>query len=153
MYHKITNLALSPRQDTLLFTTDANQILKLNINLERPYEVSEFEYLITSFHSKGIIGLDVCIKKQMLATCATDRTVRIWSYNQSNHFTLDLCEAFNEDTYSLALHPSGFHIVIGFSECIRMMNILNNHLVQFKSIAIKNCKEIQFAHGGQYFAC
>ena len=24
MYHKITNMALSPRQDTLLFTTDAN---------------------------------------------------------------------------------------------------------------------------------
>ncbi len=24
MYHKITNMALSPRQDTILFTTDAN---------------------------------------------------------------------------------------------------------------------------------
>ena len=63
MYHKITNMALSPRQDLLLFTTDANQILKVQINLERPNEVDKFEYLISSFHSKGIVGLDVCIKK------------------------------------------------------------------------------------------
>lgn len=81
MYHKITNMALSPKQDTLIFSTDANQILKVQINLERPYEVDGYLYLITSFHSKGIVGLDVCIKKQILATCSTDRTVRIWSYN------------------------------------------------------------------------
>jgi WD40 repeat protein len=91
MYHKVTNMALNPRQDTLLFTTDSNQILKVQINLERPYEVDKYEYLITSFHSKGIVGLDVCIKKQLIATCATDRTVRIWSYNSSNVFSLDLC--------------------------------------------------------------
>lgn len=29
MYHKVTNMALNPRQDTLLFTTDSNQILKI----------------------------------------------------------------------------------------------------------------------------
>ena len=39
IYHKITNMAINPKQDTLLFTTDANQILKVQINLERPYEV------------------------------------------------------------------------------------------------------------------
>jgi cilia- and flagella-associated protein 57 len=152
MYHKITNMAINPKQDTLLFTTDANQILKVQINLERPYEVDKFEYMITSFHSKGIVGLDVCVKKQILATCATDRTVRIWSYNQSNHFNLDLCQQFTEETYSLAIHPSGFHLVVGFGECIKMMNILNNALVSFKSISIKNCREIQFSHGGSYFA-
>lgn len=52
--------------------------------------MDKFEYLITSFHSKGILGLDVCIKKQILATCATDRTIRIWSY-ANNHYQLDLC--------------------------------------------------------------
>lgn len=81
MYHKITNMALSQKQDCLLFSTDANQILKVQINLERPYEVDSFNYLISSFHSKGVVDLDVCIKKQLIATCATDRTVRLWSFN------------------------------------------------------------------------
>ena len=63
MYHKITNMILSPREDLLLFTTDSNQVIKIQINLERPYEVDKFEYLVSSFHSKAIYGLDVCIKK------------------------------------------------------------------------------------------
>lgn len=63
MYRKITNMALSPKEDLLLFTTDTNQIIKIQINLERPYEVDRFEYLVSSFHSKAILGLDVCIKK------------------------------------------------------------------------------------------
>jgi hypothetical protein len=29
MYHKITNMSINPKQDTLLFSTDANQILKV----------------------------------------------------------------------------------------------------------------------------
>jgi cilia- and flagella-associated protein 57 len=29
MYRKITNMALSPREDLLLFTTDTNQIIKI----------------------------------------------------------------------------------------------------------------------------
>ena len=152
MYHSITQMALNPKLDTLVFTTDANQILKVNIKLERPDEADKYEYLISSFHSKGILGLDVCIKKQIIATCATDRTVRIWSYT-NNKFELDICQSYQEETYSLALHPSGFHIVIGFSESVRMMNILENQLVAFKNIQIKNCREISFSHGGQYFAC
>ena len=103
----------------------------MQINLERPSDVDKYEYLITSFHSKGILGLDVCIKKQILATCATDRTIRIWSYT-NNHYNLELCQQFNEETLSLALHPSGFHLVVGFGECVKMMNILNNALVPFK---------------------
>ena len=96
--------------------------------------------------------MDTCIKKQLIATCATDRTVRLWKYDQSNSFSCELTKSFNEETYSVALHPSGFHIVIGFAENIKMMNILSNDLVAYKNIQIKNCKEIQFSHGGQYFA-
>ena len=107
MYRKITNMALSPREDLLLFTTDTNQIIKIQINLERPYEVDRFEYLVSSFHSKAILGLDVCIKKQMIATCANDRTVRIWSY-ANNQFKLDFTHHCGDEAYSLALHPSGF---------------------------------------------
>lgn len=84
----------------------------------------------------------MCIKKQMLATCANDRTVRLWSYNQSSHFSLDLCQSFSEETLTVALHPSGCHIVVAFREQVRMMNILPNALVSFKTINIKLCNEI-----------
>lgn len=155
-------MAISPKQDLLVFGTDANQVMKVQINLERPHEADRYEYLISSFHSKSIIGMDVCIKKNIVATCSTDRTVRIWSFDSAGKLIVPspqkkdagpLVKTFQEETYSLALHPSGFHIVIGFADCVKMMNILSNNLEPFKNIQIKNCKEIQFSHGGQYFAC
>ena len=91
MYHKITNMCLSPREDLLLFSTDSNQIISVKINLDKPTdELMPYDYLVTSFHSKSIHGLDICIKKQIIATCSNDRSVRIWSYNNNNQFKLDL---------------------------------------------------------------
>ena len=133
MYHHILSMALSPKLDTLLFSTDANQIMKLQVNLERPSEVDKYEHMISSFHSNCIVGLDVCIKKQIIATCSYDRTVRIWSYGGSNNtFTLDIWRIMKEDTLSLALHPSGFHLVLGLQDRVAMMNILNNDLDEYK---------------------
>lgn len=147
-------MALSPKLDTLLFSTDANQIIRVQVNLERPSEVDQYQHMISSFHSNSIMGLAVCIKKQIIATCSNDRTVRIWSYGGStNTFTLDIWRLMKEDCFSLALHPSGFHIVLGLSDRVAMMNILNDDLDEYKSISIKQCKEIQFSNGGQYFAC
>lgn len=84
MYHKTLNIALSPREDLLAFTTDSNQIVKIEINLERPSFDQKYDYLVSSFHSKAIYGLDVCVKKQLFATCGADRTVRIWSYSNTH---------------------------------------------------------------------
>jgi len=52
MYHKILGVALSPREDTIVFTTDSNQIVKVDVNLERPYSEQHYHYLVSSFHSK-----------------------------------------------------------------------------------------------------
>ena len=84
MQRKVSTIALSPREDMIVFTTESNQIVKVEVSLERPSSPdTKYEYLISSFHSKPIYGLDVCIKKQLIATCSTDRTVRIWSYSQA----------------------------------------------------------------------
>jgi len=34
-----------------------------------------------------------------------------------------------------------------------MMNILDKQLVPYKSLAIKECREIVFSNGGHLFAC
>lgn len=115
MYHKIIGIALAPREDSIVFTTDSNQLVKVDVNLERPYAEQEYRYLVLGFHSKQICGLDICIKKQLFATCSTDRTVRIWSHRDGkDNFKLEITEQFDEQPLSLALHPSGLHIIVGF---------------------------------------
>lgn len=39
-----------------------------------------FEVLSQTFHNGQILGLDVCIRKPLIATCSLDRSVRIWNY-------------------------------------------------------------------------
>ena len=85
---------------------------------------------------------------------------------------------FAEQAYSIALHPSGLYILVGFSDKLRMMNLLIDDIRVFKEFPIKSCREVcrdislfllsscmnirsykkcislqcSFSHGGHYFA-
>ena len=39
-----------------------------------------FDFLAQSFHSAPLSGMDVCLRKPLVATCSLDRTVRVWNY-------------------------------------------------------------------------
>ena len=142
-------MALNSTEDMLIFTTENQQLMKINANLERAVEETKFEFLIYPFHSRAIHGMDCCIKKQLLATCSIDKTVRIWNYMTKS---LEICEVFQDEAYSVAFHPSGFHLIVGFTDKIRMMNVFQKCLKSYKEIPIKGCREIRFSNGGQMFA-
>jgi WD40 repeat protein len=93
--------------------------------------------------------MDVCVRKPLLVTCGLDKSVRIWNYQEC---TLDLMRFFAEEPYSVAFHPSGLHILVGFIDKLRLMNLLIEDIRPFKEFPIKACREVQFSHGGQYFA-
>jgi len=121
MEGKIRSLALNQQEDTLIFSTENNQLMRCTkVNLEWPGDETKYNFLIYSFHSWSIKGLDVCIKKQLIATCSEDKTVRIWNYADRK---LDIVETYQDQAHSIAFHPSGFHVVVGFSDWVRMMNV------------------------------
>lgn len=79
--------------------------------------------------------------------------------HQSHHFyrnynepSLEIMKDFEDESYAVAFHPSGFHIIAAFNEKILMLNIFENDLIPFKEIHMKSCKEISFSHGGHLFA-
>jgi len=119
---RIKCLALSPSDD-IIFTTENSQIMRITgFSLDRANDDCKFEYLIFPFHSRAIQGMDICIKKNIVATCSIDKSVRIWN-NSVQPPTLEICEVFNDEAYSVALHPSGFHVIVGFTDRVRMMNV------------------------------
>lgn len=121
MSHRIRCMALSSTDDCIVFTTENNQLMKVSVNVEKPMDDAKYEFLVCPFHSRSVQGMDVCIKKNLIATCSIDKTVRIWNNNPPQ---LEICETFQDEAYSIAFHPSGFHVVIGFTDRIRMMNVL-----------------------------
>jgi cilia- and flagella-associated protein 57 len=121
--------------------------------MERPTDEVDYEYLVHPFHQRGINGMDVCIKKPFVATCSMDKTVKVWSYKPQTGFNLEVDQGFAEEAYCVAFHPSGFHLVVGFADRIRMMNVFEKTLLPYKDIPIKQCREIVFSHGGHLLAC
>ncbi len=109
----------------------------------------KFEPLVAPFHTGPITGLAVCARKSIVASCGTDRTVRIWSFIARKQ---ELCVRFAEVPTALALHPSGLYMLIAFPDKVKLCAITYDSIRPFKDLPIKNCIELQFANGGHLFA-
>ena len=83
-YMKCSSMALSPKEDSLIFTMNSNQIFKVPIALDsrNSEDLVRYDYLISGFHSHPIFSMDICLKKTIVATCSSDRTVRVWDYGK-----------------------------------------------------------------------
>ncbi|XP_029288716.1 LOW QUALITY PROTEIN: cilia- and flagella-associated protein 57 [Cottoperca gobio] len=146
----IGTMCMSPAEETLAISTDRGQLYSFSLStLEINKEELHFEFLSQSFHSKCITGLSVCIRKPLVATSSLDHSVRIWNYETK---VLELYREFQEEAYSVALHPFGLFILVGFSDKLRMMNLLIDDIRTFKEFTVRGCRECAFSHGGHMFA-
>ncbi|KAM4872713.1 cilia- and flagella-associated protein 57 isoform 2-T3 [Thomomys bottae] len=144
-------MCFSPSEETLIASTNKNQLYSITMSLTEisKGEPAHFEYLMYPLHSASILGLSTCIRKPLIATCSLDRSVRIWNY-ESN--TLELFKEYQEEAYSISLHPSGHFIVVGFADKLRLMNLLIDDIRSFKEYSVRGCKECSFSNGGHLFA-
>jgi WD40 repeat protein len=148
----VRSLALSPTEELLAVSTSTAQLYQLSLlgqDMLKADEAPVFEPVLSTFHSGPILGMDICTRKPLVVTCGADRSVRVWNYMER---TCELCKFFNEEAFSVAFHPSGFQLIIGFSDKLRLMNLLMEDMKVFRDIPIKACRECRFSNGGQYFA-
>eukprot|EP01012_Entosiphon_sulcatum_P014150 TRINITY_DN1923_c0_g1_i1.p1 TRINITY_DN1923_c0_g1~~TRINITY_DN1923_c0_g1_i1.p1 ORF type:complete len:1205 (+),score=349.53 TRINITY_DN1923_c0_g1_i1:90-3704(+) len=148
---KIKSFSLTQQEEYLALCTSNNQLFVLNLS-NADFSKAEdaiFEPLAQQFHSAPITGLSTCIRKPLVATCSKDKTIRIWNY--IDH-TLEIIKSFPTEANSIAMHPSGLHVLVGFSDKLRFMNLYGDDIREFKSFPIRACPECKFSNGGQYFA-
>ncbi|CAL8468481.1 g8021 [Coccomyxa elongata] len=101
------------------------------------------------FHSIEVTGADACITRPVVATCSLDRTVRIWHVHDR---TSELVKQFMEEPFSIALHPGGYSMLVGFPDKLRLFTILMDDLKLTKELPVKGCTECRFSNGGHMFA-
>jgi len=148
---KIKTLAVSPSEEQLVCTLANSQVYTFtlsNTDILRADEMN-FELLSQAFHSGIVTGLDSCIRKPLVATCGADRSVRVWNYLDKSS---DITKVFTEEVHSISFHPSGLHVLAGFSDKLRLMNLLMDDIRPYKEFAIKMCRECRFSTGGHQFA-
>eukprot|EP00066_Takifugu_rubripes_P026110 XP_011615376.1 PREDICTED: LOW QUALITY PROTEIN: cilia- and flagella-associated protein 57 [Takifugu rubripes] len=147
----IETMCMSPSEETLAVSTDRGQLYSISLSAVdvKQEESAYFDLLSQSFHSKAITGLSICIRKPIVATSSLDRCVRIWNYETK---TVDLCKEFQEEAHSVALHPTALFVLVGFSDKLRLMNILVNDIRIFKEFTVRGCRQCAFSNGGHMFA-
>ncbi|XP_053172243.1 cilia- and flagella-associated protein 57 [Scomber japonicus] len=172
---EIDTMCISPAEEMLAISTDRGQLYSISLTLTEMNKVQSplnqsikslysgsffcnsiyqegqlhFEFLSQSFHSMSITGMSVCIRKPLVATCSLDHSVRIWNYETK---VLELYKEFQEEAFSVALHPTGLFMLVGFSDKLRLMNLLIDDIRTFKEFTVRGCRECAFSHGGHMFA-
>lgn len=145
----VTSIGITSTEDVVYFSQEMNQLKKCTLNLQggfpqnetkdkfdperytSSYEISD---LICDFHSGPVTGLDVCIRKQLIATCSTDKSIKIWNYMTKS---LEITEHQTEECQAIAFHPSGFHLVCALNDKILLMNIFLDKLTTFDQVTLK----------------
>lgn len=153
---RIVDISIAPNEENLVCCYDNNELSLFslaNIDVmdhEKPEDVAlAFRALPIGFHCDTITGLDVCIQKGIIVTTSLDRTVRIWNFVKKK---LEIKKQCAEDALSVSCHPTGLRILVGFKFRMLMYNVLLDDLNQCQEFPIKQCKEVRFSHGGQFFA-
>ncbi|NXS78086.1 CFA57 protein, partial [Erpornis zantholeuca] len=147
----ITCICFSPSEEMMVVSTNKNQLYMFTMFSSKLIreKTSYFAYMNFPLHSNSITGLDMCSWKPTLATCSLDRSVRIWNYKTN---TLELCKEYQDEAYTVSLHPTGLFCLVGFSDKLRFISLLYEDMYVFKEFAVKKCRECSFSNGGHLFA-
>ncbi|KAI8809706.1 WD40-repeat-containing domain protein [Cladochytrium replicatum] len=101
------------------------------------------------YHHGAITGLGTCCRRPLMISCSADRSIRIWNYMTG---VCELVKYFPEEPHSVSLHPSGLYVLAGFSDKLRLMNLLIDDLRLFREFSVRGCRECKFSNGGHMFA-
>ncbi|XP_026709706.1 cilia- and flagella-associated protein 57 [Athene cunicularia] len=144
-------ICFSPSEETMVINTNKNQLYMftmLSTDLTKE-KAAYFAYLNFPLHSAPITGMDICVWKPILATCSLDRSVRIWNYKTN---TLELYKEYQEEAYTVSLHPTGLFCLVGFSDKLRFISLLHEDMHVFKEFSVRKCRECSFSNRGHLFA-
>jgi len=151
----IKNVALSPNESMLVATTDVDQIYSWQLKKapdaeqQKSDELPVLQLLSQPFHHDAVKGLSLATRKPLVATSSRDCSIRVWNYMDNS---VELHKYFPEEPLSLDLHPSGLFVLVGFTDKLRLLNLLIDDIRLFREFPIRNCRECAFANGGHKFA-
>jgi WD40 repeat protein len=157
----ITSLALSQNDEVLGFSLNNNDIGVCDVSRVKSEEVEvKVEIFCNGFHKGPITAMDVAIQRPLLVTCCqSDCSIKIWNYTNFRFETglklrpeKDSGEMISRCLLSVAFHPSGYFISVGFEDKVKIMHVLYETLIFFKDVNIKYSTCMKFSNGGHLLA-
>ncbi|XP_065185398.1 cilia- and flagella-associated protein 57-like [Sycon ciliatum] len=149
--HDIIQIVRAPSDDVIAAVTRGNQIYTVPSGFSGTLKGmgNNLTRLTPTFHSKAITGMSICVWKSLIATCSTDKSVILWDFESCQQ---ELAIQSKEEAYSVALHPSGLYMLVGYADKLRLMGLQIDGMRECKAFTIRACRECVFSNGGQFFA-
>jgi len=146
----VVHMALCPADEKLVALTSDAQLLSMSLMSIKSLTPDLITPTVCSFHAaEAIIGLDVCIRKPLFITISKDRSLRIWNF--ATH-SPELVQIYGEEMYAVAMHPTGLHCAVSFTDKLRVFHILVDGLRTCMEVPMKASRELRFSPGGNYLA-
>lgn len=126
------------REEFIIAVTDKRCIYSAKVKFEEAksddrkkktgldYEIMQdsddgvFKLLQDPGHSDKIVSADICVRKPYVVTCSPDKSLRVWDFELKR---LMFLYTFPEPLVTVAFHPSGYHVAVGFSDKIQFINL------------------------------
>lgn len=159
----ITSLTFSQNEEVMGFSLNNNDIGVCNVSKAMHEELEvRVEIYCQGFHKGPITAMDVAVQRPLLVTCSqSDCSVRVWNYT---NFRCEIAyklkhdndsgssEAINRSILSVAFHPSGYYLSVGFEDKVRIYHVLFDQIRLFRELSIKNSTSMRFSNGGHFLA-
>lgn len=131
--YQITNVSINSTMDTVVVAAKHSQIYISHLFEPEAMSVQHFQFrmLGESLHINGIISMSVCMWKSIIMTAAKDFTIRTWNYKSGQ---VELVRKYQTNINVVALHPSGVFVAVGFSDQLRLMEVLLDDLKVIQSV-------------------
>jgi len=162
---RIRSLTINPSGKSAVFSLSGTQLLFLDLaSAHLKDDASAFVSVGSPSHAPpvgqsasiysrndlcAVLSMSVAVRKPLIATVGVDNTVRVWNFIDR---TLEICKVYPDGPCSVSLHPSGLQILLGFSDRLRLMNVLPDDFREMNDFPVKSCSESRFSRGGHLFA-
>jgi len=147
----IVAMDVSPSKENLLCCLRSGSVFSVSLSHIQILQADEMEFrrVLNDSHQDGIAGMDVCPSRQIMVTVGSnERVIKVWSLKTN---ACEISEVFLDSPLSVSVHPSGWMIVVGFYDKLRVIHVLRDQLRIVKEFNLKTCRLVRFARGGHMF--
>lgn len=143
----LLSILVSLDDQDLIGTTRDGQILRcLKFNYKG--KCQHFTSLLQKQHNNPVIGIDVARSKPLLASCS-EYSLIVWNILTKKQ---EIKKQFKNRILSVAVHPTGLYIALGFDHHCRLFSILYHNLREKTIFACKKSSLVRFSSGGHLLA-
>mmetsp|Transcript_8880 Transcript_8880/g.1274 ORF Transcript_8880/g.1274 Transcript_8880/m.1274 type:complete len:141 (-) Transcript_8880:1515-1937(-) len=103
-----------------------------------------------SQHFGPVKDISSSLGRGVIASIGADNYLRIW--NPDKGWICELAYEFQEPPLSVAIHPIGLQVAIGFGDKLKVAYLSSEGLMVALENVSKECKSVKYNRSGSYLA-